>query len=77
MSVPQFVELMRKHAPKLGLSELTVPEANILRDVVNGRHWPAIPILLIIRHATDGDVDAEHWVRDLYVPPEHGRSAAL
>lgn len=66
MTVAGFAVKMAEIAPSVGLPTAAAPKAKTLLDAVNGRHWPSAATMLIIRHATNGDVDLEHWVRDLY-----------
>lgn len=66
MTVASFATKLAETAPKVGLPASAAPKAKTLLDAVNGRHWPSAPTMLIIRYVTDGDVDLEHWVKDLY-----------
>ena len=66
MTVTSFAEKMADIAPKLGLKADDAPRAKTLLDAVNGRHWPSAVTMLLVRYATDGDVDLEHWVKDLH-----------
>jgi hypothetical protein len=66
MTVVDFANKMGEVAPKLGLPVEASPRPKTLLDAVNGRHWPSLVTVLIARYATDGDVDLEHWVKDLY-----------
>ena len=68
MTVQSFADKMAEMAPKVGLSADAAPKAKTLLDAVNARHWPSAPTMLIVRYVTNGDVDLEHWVRDLYTP---------
>lgn len=64
-TVTDFAVELRALAPKVGLSELDCPQTKTLTDAVNARHWPHPKTILLVRLATDGAVDLEHWVRDL------------
>lgn len=65
----EFAGFLAEIAPKVGLTPEDAPQPKTLLDAVNGRHWPSLPTVLLVRHATDGDVDVEHWVRDLHCYP--------
>lgn len=65
-TVAGFALALRGIAPKVGLTEDDAPQAKTLLDAVNARHWPHPRTILLVRHATNGDVDVEHWVRDLH-----------
>lgn len=60
-----FALRLKEIAPLVGLQETDAPQPKTLLDAVNGRHWPHAKVILLVRHATGGDVDVEHWVRDL------------
>jgi hypothetical protein len=64
-TVTDFAAELRELAPKVGLSEDDCPQTKTLTDAVNARHWPHPKTILLVRMATDGAVDLEHWVRDL------------
>lgn len=51
---------------KTGLPRTAAPNAKTLLGAVNARNWPSPPTMLLVRHLTKGEVDLEHWVRDLY-----------
>lgn len=65
MTVTDFAGKLREIAPKCGLDKDDAPQPKTLLDAVNGRHWPHLRTVLLVEHATDGDVRVEHWVRDL------------
>lgn len=65
MTVADFADRLADVAKRLGLPPGAAPRAKTLLDSVNGRHWPHPMTILLTRHATDGDVDLEHWARDL------------
>lgn len=65
-TVVGFSDELRAIAVKLGFEERDVPATKTLLDAVNGRHWPHPKTILFVKYATDGDVDVEHWVRDLH-----------
>jgi hypothetical protein len=65
MTVLDLVSKMVELAPEVGLPAAAVPTAVALRDSVNGRHWPSLTTVLLVSYVTNGDVDLEHWVRDL------------
>lgn len=65
-TVAGFAVELRTVAPSVGLAEDDAPMAKTLLDAVNARHWPSPRTILLVRHATGGDVDVEHWVRDLH-----------
>lgn len=62
----EFTAKLIEIAPACGLTAASAPSRNSLMDAVTGRHWPSPPTMLLVRHATDGAVDLEHWVRDLH-----------
>lgn len=64
-TITEFADQLRELAPRFGLTADDVPATKTLTDAVNGRHWPHPKTIMLIRYATDGDVDIEHWVRDL------------
>lgn len=66
MRVVDLADRMTELASKVGVDPKHIPLPNTLRDTVNGRSRPSAPVMLLIRHVTDGSVDLEHWVRDLY-----------
>lgn len=66
MTSATFVELARVKADEAGVDPALVPTARSLTDLAAGRYAPSPVVMLVIRHATDGDVDLQHWVRDLY-----------
>lgn len=73
LTVQSFAEAMvaaaakvRMPDGKVGLPKSAAPQAKTLLDAVNARHWPSPPTMLLVRHLTKGEVDLEHWVRDLY-----------
>lgn len=68
-TVKHMVDEMHKIAPRIGLPIEAVPQPKAMLDALNGRHWPQPWTILLVRHVTGGDVDLEHWVRDLYTPP--------
>jgi hypothetical protein len=68
LTVASFADKMAEMAPSIGLPTTAAPKAKTLLDAVNARHWPSATTMFLIRHVTDGDVDLEHWVRDLYTP---------
>lgn len=51
---------------RVGLTARHVPPVKSLADIALGRYQPNAAVLLLIRYVTDGDVDLEHWVRDLF-----------
>lgn len=57
----QLVDL----APTIGVPDACVPGVKTLQDTINARHWPSAPTMLLVRHATSGAIDLEHWVADL------------
>lgn len=65
MTVADFAALLVDVAPKVGLTEEDAPKTKTLLDAVNARHWPHPKTILMVRHVTNGEVDVEHWVRDL------------
>ncbi len=65
-TVAGFAERLRDVAPLVGLDPDCAPPAKTLLDSVNGRHWPHPRTILLVKYATDGAVDVEHWVRDLH-----------
>lgn len=66
MRSADFVELARERAPLVGCDPGIVPTARSLTDLCAGRYAPSAPVMLVIRTATDGEIDLEHWVRDLF-----------
>lgn len=52
-------------ADKYGLPYNAAPTPKTLLDAASGRHWPHPITIMLVRHLTGGDVDLEHWVRDL------------
>ena len=61
-----FAAKLRELAPKLGLPVESAPAPKTLLDAMNGRHWPSLVTVYLAKYATDGDVDTEHWVKDLH-----------
>lgn len=57
---------MRRIATKTGLRPTAAPSAKTLLDAVNGRHRPSLVTVLLARMVTDGQVDVQHWVSDLF-----------
>lgn len=53
-------------APSLEIRAEDAPDLKRLGKIARGRHWPSAPAMLLIRTATEGAIDLEHWVRDLY-----------
>lgn len=49
----------------VGLRASDVPQVKAVLDATNARHWPALKTVLLVNQATNGDVDVQHWVRDL------------
>lgn len=66
MRVSDLAAQMLKQADALGLDRSLVPPPKTLLDAVNARHKPSAPVMYLIRAVTDGEVDLEHWVRDLF-----------
>jgi hypothetical protein len=66
MTAVDFAEKLAVVAPNLGLPVEASPKTKTLLDAMNGRHWPSLVTVLIVRYATNGGVDLEHWVKDLY-----------
>jgi len=66
MRVVDLEQRMRDLSTTIGLLPSDVPSASTLRDSVNGRSCPSAPVMLLIRHVTAGEIDLEHWVRDLF-----------
>lgn len=64
-TITSFADELRALAPRLGVNADWVPQTKTLTDAMNARHWPHPVTILLIRHATDGDVDLQDWVRDL------------
>lgn len=60
-----FAERLAEMAPRLGLVASAAPKPKALLDSINARHWPHPITVFLVRHGTNGDVDLEHWVRDL------------
>lgn len=64
-TVVEFSAQLAKLAPTLGLPRRAAPKTKTLLDSANAMHWPHPITMFLVRHATNGDVDVEHWVRDL------------
>lgn len=65
ITVVEFATRLAEIAPKIGMPLTAVPQMRTLLDSVNALHWPHPVTMFLVRHATNGDVDMEHWVRDL------------
>lgn len=61
-------------AESCGVIVDVVPPVKSLSDIALGRYQANVVVLFLIRHVTDGEVDLEHWVRDLYVGSPQGNS---
>lgn len=64
VTVVEFSTTLAKIATSLGIPPEAVPQTKALLDAVNALHWPHPVTMFLVRHATNGDVDIEHWVRD-------------
>lgn len=65
-TVQSLAAAMIEVAPKLKLPKRAAPQPKTLLDAVNGRHWPSLPTVLMIREISKGAIDVQHWVADLY-----------
>lgn len=65
-TVSELADKLREIAPSAGVDAAFAPPAKTLLDAVNGRHCPQVPVMLLIKHVTAGDVDLEHWHHDLF-----------
>jgi hypothetical protein len=65
-TVRQATEAMARVAPTIGVPDHAIPQPKALLDAVNGRHWPSMATVLLLRHVTNGDVDLQHWVSDIF-----------
>ena len=65
ITVVDFSASLERTAGSCGLPLTSVPQTKTLLDSVNGLHWPHPVTMFLVRHATGGDVDLEHCVRDL------------
>lgn len=76
LTVTDFAVTLRDLAPAVGLDPDAAPAAKTLLDAVNGRHWPHLRTVLLVRHATAGAIDVQQWVSDLHQHPlvENGHS---
>ncbi len=65
ITVVEFAAQLAAAAPSVGLPVSAAPQTKALLDSVNALHWPHPVTMFLVRHATGGDVDLEHWIRDL------------
>lgn len=65
-TVAELAAKLREVATRAGVHPDFAPPPKTLLDAVNGRHCPQVPVMLLIKHVTGGDIDLEHWHRDLY-----------
>lgn len=49
-----------------GLRRKDAPGKKVLADAINGRVMPSAVTILLLRHVTNGEVDLQHWVREVY-----------
>lgn len=76
MTYVEFTALLRTTASQVdGMTRSDAPAVKTLQDVISGRHWPHCRILLLVRLATGGEVDAQHYVLD-HRPKRGRRSSA-
>lgn len=71
ISVSGFIATMRASAEALGYPADVVPSHTHMRCVKNKTRLPSALTMLIIRHATGGDIDLQHWA----VTPDEVRRA--
>lgn len=63
--ITTFAERLDGLAKKHGILPSLLPVVGTLGDVVGGRHCPSPAVMLLIRIATGGSVDLEHWVAEI------------
>lgn len=54
-------------AERIGLPPRLIPPLKSLADIALGRYAANAAVLFLIRHVTNGEIDLEHWVRDLFL----------
>lgn len=65
ITVTDFAAELRSVAKRVGIGPESVPETKTLRDIVNLRHRASLECVKLVRHATGGEVDLDHWIDDL------------
>lgn len=60
----RVADLIRGVAEAHGIPVISAPSVSFVDDLRRGRNKPSLVVAWLIKLATAGEVDLEHWVRD-------------
>jgi len=60
----RVAELLRDAAEASGVPASAAPSISFVDDLRRGRNKPSLVVAWLVKHASAGEVDLEHWVRD-------------